>query len=704
MVTLKGKHLELFHTEQQKMNKIMFVTLVYAKCDAIARLALWNSLYVLADGMVAPWLIGAGFKGSPFTWWNGRSDGQCIFKRLDGMLYNNLMQQWYGLIEVDHLARTGFDHAPLLLSCNEQQHQFIRPFKFLKFWVDHESFQSVVTQNWHAEAEREVFLSFKKKVNKINVVLSALSRHVFGDIFKQLTIRKNIVRIKEQLFEESPTEVNRMLLQRAQAELKRYLYYEEEFWRQILAMIALLRGIETLDFFHNIVNGRRKRTLIRRIQNADGNWTESVNEIADEAISFYQKKFSQDSMQNFQSEMAILDHIPSMISQEENAHIVAIPTMEEVKQAVFELSGDSASGPVTPRSFSITHTNLVLLPKKNEVESFSDMRLISLSNFINKVISRVVHNKLEKALPRLISANQSGLVKGRNIIENVLLTQEIVSDIRLRDDTLVFASADAKSLELIMDTLKAYEDNSGQLINKRKSSFYMHSKVCNVLLQQVEKLTGGKAILIKSVLQSVPIHILLAIRPPKCVIKEIHQIFAKFFWSSKEDVKSRHWAAWLKICFPVEESGLGFRSLFDIAKALNVKLWWRFRTSNSLWENFLWNKYCKKQYPQYVTWKGGSQVWQMVLEARDNIEQEIWWETHSGTANIWYDNWTKLGALHYIVPNDFISDDSIEDVSHFITEDGWNEELMHHYLPEEIASHVVKELKVHIEEGQWDKP
>lgn len=38
----------------------------------------------------------------------------------------------------------------------------------------------------------------------------------------------------------------------------------------------------------------------------------------------------------------------------------------------------------------ITHTNLVLLPKKKEVNTFSDMRPISLSNFINKVFQRVL--------------------------------------------------------------------------------------------------------------------------------------------------------------------------------------------------------------------------------------------------------------------------------------------------------------------------
>ncbi|XP_070034634.1 secreted RxLR effector protein 78-like [Nicotiana tomentosiformis] len=40
---------------------------------------------------------------------------------------------------------------------------------------------------------------------------------------------------------------------------------------------------------------------------------------------------------------------------------------------------------------------------------------------------------MEKILPLLISPNQSGFVKGRSIFENVRLTQEIITDIRLRE-------------------------------------------------------------------------------------------------------------------------------------------------------------------------------------------------------------------------------------------------------------------------------
>lgn len=125
---------------------------------------------------------------------------------------------------------------------------------------------------------------------------------------------------------------------------------------------------------------------------------------------------------------------------------------------MFELSGDSAGDPDGFAStfyqecweimydihnmvlhfyggaslpLSLTHTNLVLLPKKPMVQIFSHLRPIRLSNFINKVISRVIHDRLEKFMPSLISAYQLEFLKGGSIFENILLTQEIVNDIRL---------------------------------------------------------------------------------------------------------------------------------------------------------------------------------------------------------------------------------------------------------------------------------
>lgn len=57
-------------------------------------------------------------------------------------------------------------------------------------------------------------------MKKTKTALSRWSRERFGDIFKQLSIREEIARLKETLFEENPTTGNRMVLQRDQAELK----------------------------------------------------------------------------------------------------------------------------------------------------------------------------------------------------------------------------------------------------------------------------------------------------------------------------------------------------------------------------------------------------------------------------------------------------------------------------------------------------
>lgn len=61
------------------------------------------------------------------------------------------------------------------------------------------------------------------------------------------------------------------------------------------------------------------------------------------------------------------------------------------------------------------------------------MRPISVSNFINKAFSRVIHERLVDFLPKLISDKHTGFGKSRSIVDNILLTQEIITDIILRN-------------------------------------------------------------------------------------------------------------------------------------------------------------------------------------------------------------------------------------------------------------------------------
>ncbi|XP_060211883.1 uncharacterized protein LOC132639457 [Lycium barbarum] len=121
---------------------------------------------------------------------------------------------------------------------------------------------------------------------------------------------------------------------------------------------------------------------------------------------------------------------------------------------------------------------------------------------------------------------------------------------------------------------------------RKKKIFYkdVMKKVIDKLQAWKGKLLsfGGKAVLINSVLQSNPVYLLSAMVPSKCVIKELHKLFNRFFWQTKEDGKCKHWSEWNKLCYPNGEGGLGFKSLNDISRALFSKLWWRLKTNSAL--------------------------------------------------------------------------------------------------------------------------
>ncbi|XP_060210685.1 uncharacterized protein LOC132637641 [Lycium barbarum] len=94
----------------------------------------------------------------------------------------------------------------------------------------------------------------------------------------------------------------------------------------------------------------------------------------------------------------------------------------------------------------------------------------------------------------------------------------------------------------------------------------------------------------------------------------------------------------------------------------------------------------------------------MMLEARNNIEHEMWWEPRSGTANIWFDNWKKLGALYYLVPDDFFVDETVQDVKELRNQDGWNMSKLQQLFPTDIVDHILEELDFHESTEEWDKP
>ena len=66
-------------------------------------------------------------------------------------------------------------------------------------------------------------------------------------------------------------------------------------------------------------------------------------------------------------------------------------------------------------------TDVVLIPKQNGPGLVSHFRPISFFNFMYKIISRIMVNRLSSFLRELISENQSAFVAGRQIHDNIMV-------------------------------------------------------------------------------------------------------------------------------------------------------------------------------------------------------------------------------------------------------------------------------------------
>lgn len=150
-----------------------------------------------------------------------------------------------------------------------------------------------------------------------------------------------------------------------------------------------------------------------------------------------------------------------------------------------------------------------------------------------------------------------------------------INHLAYADDLIIFCSGKTKTLELIVDCLRKYEESSGQQMNKGKSCFIMDkdisikrinivSRILQVKKEEflitylgcplftgkkkneyfadmatkiVKKIgswqckrlsTGGKITLIKHVLNTMPIYLLSMCQPTKIIIYQIEKIFANF--------------------------------------------------------------------------------------------------------------------------------------------------------------------------------
>ena len=199
-------------------------------------------------------------------------------------------------------------------------------------------------------------------------------------------------------------------------------------------------------------------------------------EISDILIAYYQQLFTTASPTRVEE---VLRVVPSIITEEQNAMLVAEFVKAEIDEALQQMEPLKALGPngLHPLFYqkfwntigddvstailnclnsgfippSINHTFITLIPKVKSPTVVSEFRPIALCNVIYKLDSKVIANGLKKVLPHLISESQSAFQSNKAISDNILVAFELLHHMKTQK------SKKADFMTLKLDMSKAYD-------------------------------------------------------------------------------------------------------------------------------------------------------------------------------------------------------------------------------------------------------
>jgi hypothetical protein len=160
---------------------------------------------------------------------------------------------------------------------------------------------------------------------------------------------------------------------------------------------------------------------------------------------------------------------------------------------------------------------------------------------------------------------------------------------------------------------------------------------------------GGRLVLLKSVLTSLPVYALSFFKAPSGIISLIESLFNKFFWGGSEDNRKISWVAWGSICSQKECGGLGVRQLKEFNIALLGKWCWRMLVDRGgFWFRVLAARYGVEAGRLEVGGRSVSPWWREIARIRDGVGEIDggWFEDRvskvlgDGTSTLfWQDRW-----------------------------------------------------------------
>ncbi|XP_062013933.1 uncharacterized protein LOC133730332 [Rosa rugosa] len=399
-------------------------------------------------------LIHLPTKGLPYTWTNKRGVSANVEMRLDRCLSNFSWIDVWRKLECSTLPRCSSDHSPLLVSFSRLMLIQRPPFRFQRMWLDHPSFLSLVTDVWQsAQFFGNPMFVLASKLRTLKQRFRAWNKTEFGDVNKMVENSfLDLDRIQQEIASLGPSDDRLSQESVASAQVHMALAHQERFYCDKSRIKWLSEGDRNTSFFHAMVKVRQLKHSLSVLR--DGSRViDDPKEISDHVINYFSDLFTADS--SVIDTGLVSQVIPKIVTNEENAQLTAIPTSEEIFQVMCSMDHNSSPGPdgfggvfymkcwsivgedviqavqsFFTHGYILPHFNsnlMILIPKVPGADSVTQLRPIAMANFVFKLITKIIADRLGCIAARIISPNQSAFLKGRTIADPIILTSECIN-------------------------------------------------------------------------------------------------------------------------------------------------------------------------------------------------------------------------------------------------------------------------------------
>ena len=168
--------------------------------------------------------------------------------------------------------------------------------------------------------------------------------------------------------------------------------------------------------------------------------------------------------------------------------------------------------------------------------------------------------------------------------------------------------------------------------------------------------SGGRLVLINSVLSSLPMFMMSFFELPKGVLQKIDCFRSRFFWQNDQHKKKYRLVKWEILCQPRDQGGLGIQNLEIQNKCLLSKWLFKLLNEDGLWQELLRNKYIKDKTLGSCQKKPmDSHFWKSLMNVKDCFLGLGHFNVKDGTqTRFWSDTWLGNKPLKDRIPALFI--------------------------------------------------